>query len=151
MPGMEGPVSCSGMESRMLTCIGGSRDTLGLYSVIVHEFGHMWFPMQVGSDERRFAGMDEGRTRFNQAQGMQAFFKGYDREALSRASYLAFARTDSEVPLMRHGDQYPYDSRAYSVATYDKIASNMVALRGLLGAEKLSQRHHAYGQRLINN
>ena len=150
MTAMEGPVSCSGMEYPMLTCIGGPRDTLGLYSVIVHEFGHMWFPMQVGSDERRFAWMDEGLTRFNQAQGMQAFFKGYDREALARASYLTFARTDSEVPLMRHGDQYPYDSRAYSVATYDKMATNMIALRGLLGPEKFLQCYHAYGQRWIN-
>jgi hypothetical protein len=150
MTAMEGPVSCSGMEYPMLTCIGGPRDTLGLYSVIVHEFGHMWFPMQVGSDERRFAWMDEGLTRFNQAQGMQSFFKGYDREAVARTSYLTLARTDSEVPLMRHGDQYPYDSRAYAVASYDKMAINMVALRGLLGGEKFLQCYHAYGQRWLN-
>ena len=150
MTAMEGPVSCSGMEYPMLTCIGGPRDTLGLYSVIVHEFGHMWFPMQVGSDERRFGWMDEGLTRFNQAQGMQSFFKGYDREAVSRTSYLTLARTDSEVPLMRHGDQYPYDSRAYAVATYDKMATNMVALRGMLGDEKFSRCYHAYGQRWLN-
>jgi hypothetical protein len=150
MTAMEGPVSCGGMEYPMMTCVGGPRDTLSLYSVIVHEFGHMWFPMQVGSDERRFAWMDEGLTRFNQAQGMQAFFKGYDREALARSSYLSLARTDSEVPLMRHGDQYPYDSRAYSVATYDKMATNLIALRGLLGDEKFLRCYHEYGARWLN-
>ena len=97
MTALEGPVSCTGMEYPMLTCIGGPRDTLSLYSVQVHETGHMWFPMQVGSDERRYAWQDEGLTRFNQAQGMQAFFKGYDRERISRENYLDLARTDGEV------------------------------------------------------
>jgi hypothetical protein len=150
MTAMEGPVSCSGMEYPMLTCIGGSRDSLSLYGVINHEFAHMWFPMQVGSDERRFAWMDEGLTRFNQSQGMQEFFKGYDREAVSRTNYLRLAQTDSEVALMRHGDQYPYGSIAYATATYDKMSMNMVALRGLLGEEAFLSCYRAYGQRWIN-
>ena len=149
MTALEGPVSCTGMEYPMLTCIGGPRDTLSLYSVQVHETGHMWFPMQVGSDERRFAWQDEGLTRFNQAQGMQAFFKGFDRERISRDAYLALARTDSEVPLMRHGDQYPYGTPAYSMATYDKMATNMVALRALLGDEAFLSSYRTYGLRWL--
>jgi hypothetical protein len=149
MTAMEGPASCSGMEYPMLTCIGGPRDTLSLYSVIVHEFGHMWFPMQVGSDERRFAWMDEGLTRFNQAQGMQDYFAGYDREAIARESYLRLAKTDDEVALMRHGDLYPVGTPAYGTATYDKMATNMVALRALLGSEKFLQCYHSYGQRWV--
>ena len=147
MTAMEGPQSCSGMEYPMLTCIGGPRDTLSLYSVIVHEFGHMWFPMQVGSDERRYAWMDEGLTRFNQAQGMQDYFRGYDREAIARDSYLRLAKTDGEVPLMRHGDLYPVETPAYATATYDKMATNMVALRALLGNDLFLQCYHSYGQR----
>jgi hypothetical protein len=150
MSAMEGPVSCSGMEYPMMTCLGGPRDTLSLYSVIVHEFAHMWFPMQVGSDERRYAWMDEGLTRFNQAQGMQNYFPGYDREAIARNNYLGFAQTDSEVPLMRHGDLYPVGSRAYSVASYDKMATNMMALRGMLGNDLFLQCYRAYGQRWVN-
>ena len=147
MTALEGPVSCAGMEYPMLTCIGGPRDTLLLYSVQVHETGHMWFPMQVGSDERRYAWQDEGLTRFNQAQGMQAFFKGYDREGPSRESYLDYARTDGEVPLMRPGDQYPYDTRAYSVASYEKMATNMRALRALLGDPVFIAAYRTYGLR----
>ena len=149
MTAMEGPVSCSGMEYPMLTCIGGPRDTLSLYSVIVHEFAHMWFPMQVGSDERRYAWMDEGLTRFNQAQGMQQYFPGYDREAIARDSYLRLAQTDDEVPLMRHGDLYPVGTPAYGTATYDKMATNMVALRALLGNETFLRCYTAYGRRWL--
>jgi hypothetical protein len=147
MTALEGPVSCSGMEYPMLTCIGGPRDTLLLYSVQVHETAHMWFPMQVGSDERRYAWQDEGVTRFNQAQGMQAFFKGYDREGPARENYLGFARTDGEVPLMRPGDQYPYDTPAYGIASYDKMATNMRALRALLGDSVFLAAYRTYGLR----
>jgi hypothetical protein len=147
MTAMEGPASCSGMEYPMLTCIGGPRDTLSLYSVIVHEFGHMWFPMQVGSDERRYAWMDEGLTRFNQAQGMQAYFPGYDREAIARDSYLRITKTDDEIPLMRHGDLYPVGTAAYGTATYDKMATNLVALRAILGPETFLTCYHSYGMR----
>ena len=139
MTALEGPVSCSGMEYPMLTCIGGPRDTLSLYSVQVHETGHMWFPMQVGSNERRFAWQDEGLTRFNQAQGMQAFFKGYDREKLARDAICRSRGRDDEQPLMTEGDLYATRANAYQIATYDKMATNMVALRGLLGDSAFRQ------------
>jgi len=147
MTALEGPTACSGMEYPMLTCIGGPRDTLSLFSVQIHETGHMWFPMQVGSDERRFAWQDEGLTRFNQAQGMQWYFKGYNREAASRDAYIAFAKTDGEVPLMRHGDQYPFGTPAYSIATYEKMATNLMSLRALLGDTAFLSIYRTYGQR----
>jgi hypothetical protein len=150
MTALEGPVSCTGMEYPMLTCIGGPRDTLSLYSVQVHETGHMWFPMQVGSDERRFAWQDEGLTRFNQAQGMQKYFAGYDREGISRDAYTAFAQTDSEVALMRPGDQYPYGTPAYSIASYEKMATNMVSLRAILGDEAFLSSYRTYGLRWMS-
>ena len=143
---VDGVGSCAGMEYPMITCIGGPRDTLGLYSVMVHELGHMWFPMQVGSDEKRFAWQDEGLTRFNQAQGMREFFKGYDREAISRRNYLELAWAGGEVELMRHGDLYPYDSPAYSIASYDKMATNLVALRGIVGDKRFRDAYRAYGR-----
>jgi aminopeptidase N len=147
MTALQGPASCTGMEYPMLTCIGGPRDTLLLYSVQIHETGHMWFPMQVGSDERRYAWQDEGVTRFNQAQGMQAYFKGFDRERQSRDSYLAFAVTDSEVPLMRHGDEYPYGTPAYTIASYEKMATNLVSLRAIIGNEAFGSTLRTYGLR----
>ena len=149
MTALDGVVSCSGMEYPMITCIGGQRDTLGLYSVTVHEFGHMWFPMQVGSDEKRHAWQDEGLTRFNQAQAMRSFFGGYDLERVVRDAYLGFARTGDEVELMRHGDLYPVGTPAYSVASYQKMATNLVALRALLGDDVFMQAYREYGRRWI--
>jgi hypothetical protein len=150
MTAVDGVVSCSGMEYPMLTCIGGPRDTLALYSVIVHEFAHMWFPMQVGSDEKRYAWQDEGLTRFNQIQAMQEYFRGYDRLAISRNNYVAIAQTDLEVPLMRHGDEYPYGTAAYGVASYDKMALGLEMLRALLGEATFMRAYREYGRRWLN-
>jgi hypothetical protein len=150
MTAVDGVVSCSGMEYPMLTCIGGPRDTLALYSVLVHEFAHMWFPMQVGSDEKRFAWQDEGLTRFNQIQAMQEYFKGYDRLSISRNNYLAIAGTDLEEPLMRHGDHYRYGTPAYGIASYDKMALNLEMLRALLGEASFMRAYREYGRRWLN-
>ncbi len=49
---VEGPIS--GMEYPMLTFVPAETTREGLYWVLMHEFGHEWFPMMVGSDERRY-------------------------------------------------------------------------------------------------
>jgi hypothetical protein len=146
MSAVDGPNSCGGMEYPMMTCIGGQWDTLNMYEVVNHEVGHMWFPMMVGSDEKRHAWMDEGITQFIQSQGMADFFKGYDDEAQNRAPYLSVAESGSEVELMRHGDRYP-SYTTYASATYYKMATVMVALRGVLGKETFSRALKEYGRR----
>ena len=35
-----------------------------LFGVTDHEFGHTWFPMIVGSNERKYGWMDEGFNTF---------------------------------------------------------------------------------------
>ncbi len=146
MTAVDGPTSCGGMEYPMMTCIGGQWDTLNMYEVVDHEIGHMWFPMMVGSDEKRYAWMDEGITQFIQSQGMADFFKGYDDEAQNRAPYLSLAEVGGEVELMRHGDRYP-NYNAYGVASYYKMATIMVALRGVLGTDTFNRALREYGRR----
>ncbi|MEO7986453.1 MAG: M1 family metallopeptidase [Gemmatimonadales bacterium] len=145
---VDGPNSCGGMEFPMMTCIGGEWDTLGMYEVVDHEIGHMWFPMMVGSDEKRFAWMDEGFTQFDQSQGMHDFFKGFDDEARNRKNYLDFAEQGGEVELMHHGDHFP-SYNAYGVAAYYKPAAALVALRGVLGADLFHKAFTEYGRRWL--
>ena len=146
MTAMDGPGSCGGMEFPMMTCIGGTWDTLGLYDVTTHEIGHMWFPMMVGSDEKRFPWMDEGLTQFDQSQSMPDFFKGFDDEAENRKNYLDIAEFGGEVELMHHGDRFP-NYGTYALAAYSKPATVLVALRGVLGRDLFHRAFQEYGRR----
>ncbi|MDB5132962.1 MAG: hypothetical protein JWR02_2711 [Mucilaginibacter sp.] len=47
-----------------------------LYWVTAHEIGHNWFPMIVGSNERRFGWMDEGFNTFIDIYAADAFNHG---------------------------------------------------------------------------
>ncbi|MDD2305546.1 MAG: M1 family metallopeptidase [Prolixibacteraceae bacterium] len=47
-----------------------------MYLITAHEIGHNWFPMIVGSDERRFPFMDEGFNTFIDVYAQDAFNNG---------------------------------------------------------------------------
>lgn len=55
-----------GMEYPGVTIIGKSNDAFTLEDVIVHEVGHNWFYGILGTNERKFAWMDEGINSFNE-------------------------------------------------------------------------------------
>jgi hypothetical protein len=146
MTAANGP-SCGGMEFPMITCISGGQDTVGLASVIVHETGHMWFPMQVGSDEKSHSWQDEGFTQFDASQGMDSLYPSGHEEQQNRQVYQFWARTGNEVDLMRHGDLYPLNSPAFGIASYLKTATVLAMLRGMLGTDEFMQAYRTYGRR----
>ncbi len=143
---VDGPQSCGGMEFPMMTCIGGEWDSLSLYEVTTHEIGHMWFPMMVGSDEKRYAWMDEGLTQYDQSQAIRDMFKSVDDEEVNRNGYLNYIVRGDESALMRHGDRYP-SYPAYGIASYFKPAAVLVALRGVVGQEAFERALREYGRR----
>src|SRR5690606_20416603 len=53
-----------GMEYPGLNFCSWKSKGAGLWGVTDHEFGHNWFPMIVGSNERKYAWMDEGFNTF---------------------------------------------------------------------------------------
>ncbi|HWZ15216.1 MAG TPA: M1 family metallopeptidase [Mucilaginibacter sp.] len=69
--GIAGGMEYPGIVFDGITDKGGE-----LYWVTAHEIGHNWFPMIVGSDERRFGWMDEGFNTFIDIYAADAFNHG---------------------------------------------------------------------------
>jgi len=63
----------AGMEYPGIVFCGYNDSGTGLWSVTDHEFGHTWFPMIVGSNERKYAWMDEGFNTFINGLSTQNF------------------------------------------------------------------------------
>ena len=154
MTSMEGVLTGGGMEYPRLTFMQPWADTLSLAGDLMHETGHMWFPMQVGSSETRFPWMDEGFTQFDAAQGMRQLYgeprKGgriADQEPGQRALYVKRALAGEDQILMTPGDLFP--SNLYNVMYYDKTAQILSALRGILGEETFHRAYREYGRRWI--
>src|SRR5262249_55507436 len=73
-----GPVG--GMEYPMFVMVHyGSDDPASIFSTIDHEQGHEWFPMVVGSNERRYAWMDEGFNTYQNAFSDDRRKEGIDK------------------------------------------------------------------------
>lgn len=152
MTSMEGVLTGGGMEYPRLTFMQPWADTLSLAGDLMHETGHMWFPMQVGSSETRFPWMDEGFTQFDAAQGMRALYgeprtggRIADEEPGQRALYLKRAVAGEDQILMTPGDLFPSD--LYNVMYYDKTAQVLASLRGMLGEPAFQRAFREYGRR----
>jgi len=65
-----------GMEYPGITFDAFNAGGKDLFALIAHEIGHNWFPMIVGSDERRYGWMDEGLNTFIDVYASDKFNKG---------------------------------------------------------------------------
>jgi hypothetical protein len=116
-----------GMEYPMMT-ICGSRGAAG---TIAHETIHMWFPMLLGSNEKRYAWQDEGFTSFwtTLCRGDFTGVKNGPLRAILR--YADNVSRGGDVSCMRHADTY--GSEDFGFASYDKPEVILHQLRAMLG------------------
>jgi hypothetical protein len=99
----------AGMEyPGIVFCSSGERGG-GLWEVTNHEFGHNWFPMIVGSNERKYAWMDEG---FN------TFINGVDTKVFNKGEFAH--KSDAQ-----RGAQYMFNDKSEALLTIpDVIQAN---------------------------
>ncbi len=118
-----------GMEYPMLTFVPSIEKREDQFWVLTHEFGHEWFPMIVGSDERRYPWMDEGFNTFIDYGSAEGYFRGtaygdtVRRELL--AAYAISAVPGNEQPLI----DKPVEQRDLAWTAYQKPALMLTILR----------------------
>jgi hypothetical protein len=125
----------------------------GLRMLIAHEIGHTWFPMIVGSNERRDAWMDEGFNTFVDVYEAEAFDGG--KFAPKRDSEYAPGKgTPAEqiAEILKDADAPPPITDADAVPekyrhpiTYFKAAFGLVLLREqIIGPERFDSAFRRY-------
>jgi len=134
-----------GMEFPMMTLIGSyaDRDAQTLFGTASHEIAHMWLPMIVGTNEKRYAWIDEGSANFIENRSKMELWPGVDHHRIDARPYLTFAEAREEQPLMRHADWYE-PGNGYGIASYNKPAALMMALRDIMGAETWDEAYRTF-------
>jgi hypothetical protein len=131
---VDGPET--GMEYPMIIFNGSG---LG---VTVHEFGHEWFPMTVGSDETRYGWMDEGFNEFIDAAAV-ADFTHKPSDMSDAESYRRIAGSELEAAMMWPTDfAGPYAT----MTTYVKAPVALHALGGVVGDSAVHKAFAEYAR-----
>lgn len=140
-----GGIIGGGMEFPMMTLMGdyNARGDSALYYVTAHELAHMWVPMIVSPNERRYSWMDEGMTSFTENQARFDYYPGPNHNRPDQLNYLFAAVADLEGEIMRWSD-YHYPGPAFGIASYSKPASVLVALRAVLGEDVFMRAYRTF-------
>ncbi|HEY0897686.1 MAG TPA: M1 family metallopeptidase [Sphingobacteriaceae bacterium] len=137
----------SGMEYPGIVFCGW-KDTKGnLWGVTDHEFGHTWFPMIVGSNERQYAWMDEGFNTFINNFSSEEFNNGEYKPGVPDMHRLAEALTGPRLePILSP----PANMRESSIGllAYFKPALGLAMLRDvILGPDRFDRAFKTYIER----
>jgi len=133
-----------GMEYPAIVFCSYKAKAAGLWGVTDHEFGHIWFPMIVGSNERLHAWMDEGFNTFINDLSTEAFNGGEYHRPMGDANRLAQALTRPDLePVM----STPQNMQERNIGTlaYRKPGFGLTLLRNeILGPERFDRAFRAY-------
>ncbi|TDQ14955.1 hypothetical protein DFQ04_2836 [Algoriphagus boseongensis] len=134
----------NGMEYPGLNFCHYNSKGASLWGVTDHEFGHNWFPMIVGTNERRYAWMDEGFNTFINHYSSNAFNNGEYPSSLTQTRRFNSYFTNEG----REGiDNYPdvTDTRNLGMVAYMKPGIGLIMLREyILGPERFDNAFRSY-------
>lgn len=134
-----------GMEYPGIVFCGSRAKKGGLWGVTSHEFGHNWFPMIVGSNERKFPWMDEGFNTFINSLADTAFNKGeyQDKKPVDRWSSAKRLFNDSSESILTVPDVT--QPRNLGNVAYGKPAIGLTLLReNVLGKARFDSAFSYY-------
>lgn len=143
--------SVHGMEYPGIVFCGWKYKGKELFTTVTHEFGHNWFPMVVGSNERRYAWMDEGFNTFIDIYSTRAYkndkfgdYDGISDQPSALGPYLSEIKNAD--PIMTRPDVI--DPNYLGIAAYVKPAMGLWMLRhDILGPKRFDYAFRTYIRR----
>ncbi len=161
---VEGALSAgAGMEYPNITVLPGDGDSMNLELVVAHEVGHNWFYGMLGTNERKYAWMDEGINTSNEIRYMEENYKRSDMlQSFGIPSWLSskFGLSDLSDKKIQNLE-YVYQTRTnmaqacnsnarnyspgnYGAIVYAKAGLSFYYLRKYLGDELYDKCMQAY-------
>ncbi len=118
----------------------------GLFFVTTHEIGHNWFPMLVGSNERKYAWMDEGFNSYINIYSGKNFNNGeYDKDQSIKRITNIMTKPGSRT-IMTYPDVI--DGKELGTLAYFKPATGLQLLREVvIGPERFDYAFREYTKR----
>jgi Peptidase family M1 domain len=133
-----------GMEYPGIVFCGFNAEKDALFGVTDHEFGHTWFPMIVGSNERRYGWMDEGFNTFINSLADDDFNKGeYKSEATTMENAAGYMFGERTEPVLLTPDAMKEGN--IGIALYFKPGYGLELLRNqILGPDRFDYAFKTY-------
>ncbi len=132
-----------GMESPMMADDGDPNDTVSTLGLVFHEISHSYFPFFMGTNEKKYAWMDEGWATY--FTGLFSLEMAPDYDFFGRTAN-SFSRTngnESEVPLM-YPSNLIADFYYYRVHAYGRSAMAYKFLYEAMGDSLFKTALHQY-------
>ena len=133
-----------GMEYPAIVFCSWQDKNESLWGVTDHEFGHIWFPMIVGSNERLFAWMDEGFNTFINSLSAEDFNKGeYKQPKMDMHQMGNFFTNPETEPIFTAPDGLKEAN--LGTLAYAKPGEGLVMLREhILGKDRFDKAFKTY-------
>jgi len=122
-----------GMEYPMMANDGTRYSKSSTVNVTSHEISHTYFPFYVGTNEKKYAWMDEGWAQVLPLKIQDSLAEGNDQVYRNVSSYIMHAGNEMEMPMMTPSNFLTYPS--LGTASYFRPAVAYLILQDILGEE----------------
>jgi hypothetical protein len=121
-----------GMESVMMANNGAPSDRASHIGLVFHEISHNYFPFMMGTNERKYAFMDEGWAAFLPTEIVEKYEPESNYRAGRISLYAKAAGTEKDLPLVTPSYSVKTDGR---LVFYNRPAVAYYELMELLGKD----------------
>lgn len=137
-----------GMESPMMVNDGTTYDWISTVHLTSHEITHTYFPFYTGSNEVKYAWMDEGMATMLPFELQKELAPGYNPFERNIATYLDYAGRELETPPMVLS--YNLRGKSYRIASYRRSGIAFEYLKDFLGRDLFKKALRIYTEEWKN-
>jgi hypothetical protein len=135
-----------GMETPMMANDGDPKDQMFLANLVFHEISHSYFPFYMGTNEKKYAWMDEGWAAYLSDLFTVSLYPHYPEFIPSVKNFNSKSGREMEQPLMLPSNLYT-DFRYYQVQAYTRSSLAYRFLRDAIGDATFANALHEYIRR----